>query len=78
MAGYSLGGADLLRRAMGKKKAEEMAKQKAIFVEGAIKNGHAADDAERVFDLMELLRGLRLQQVALGGVRADHLSDARI
>ncbi len=42
MAGYSLGGADILRRAMGKKKAEEMAKQKAIFMEGAIKLGYAA------------------------------------
>ena len=39
MAGYSLGGADLLRRAMGKKKASEMDKQKAIFIEGATGRG---------------------------------------
>jgi DNA polymerase-3 subunit alpha len=52
MAGYSLGGADLLRRAMGKKKASEMAKQKTIFVEGAQGRGHAEERAEEVFDLM--------------------------
>jgi DNA polymerase-3 subunit alpha len=57
MAGYSLGGADLLRRAMGKKKAEEMAKQKATFVSGSVKNGHAAEDAERVFELMSYFSG---------------------
>ncbi|HKU37469.1 MAG TPA: DNA polymerase III subunit alpha, partial [Polyangiales bacterium] len=57
MAGYSLGGADLLRRAMGKKKAEEMAKQKATFMEGAQKNGHTAEDAERVFELMNYFSG---------------------
>jgi DNA polymerase-3 subunit alpha len=39
LAGYSLGGADLLRRAMGKKKPEEMAKQRAIFEEGAAERG---------------------------------------
>jgi DNA polymerase III subunit alpha len=53
VAGYSLGGADLLRRAMGKKKPEEMAQQRAIFVEGAQKNGTTARDAEFLFDLME-------------------------
>ncbi|MCW8084840.1 DNA polymerase III subunit alpha [Sabulicella glaciei] len=53
MAGYSLGGADLLRRAMGKKNKEEMAKQRAIFVEGAGKNGVAEKVAGEVFDLME-------------------------
>ncbi|MBU2825900.1 DNA polymerase III subunit alpha, partial [Acidithiobacillus ferrooxidans] len=52
-AGYSLGGADLLRRAMGKKKPEEMAKQRSIFLEGAHKNGLAADQAGAIFDLME-------------------------
>ncbi|MDB4975692.1 MAG: polymerase alpha subunit, partial [Myxococcaceae bacterium] len=57
MAGYSLGGADLLRRAMGKKKAEEMDQQKAIFVEGALKNGHREEDAVRVFDLMAFFAG---------------------
>jgi DNA polymerase-3 subunit alpha len=53
VAGYSLGGADMLRRAMGKKKPEEMAQQRAIFVEGAQKNGTAPKDAEFLFDLME-------------------------
>ena len=53
MAGYSLGGADLLRRAMGKKNMAEMAKQRAIFVEGAGKNGVEAKTAGEVFDLME-------------------------
>ena len=57
MAGYSLGGADLLRRAMGKKKPEEMAKQKAIFVEGSEKNGYTKEDAERVFELMSYFSG---------------------
>lgn len=57
MAGYSLGGADMLRRAMGKKKPEEMAKQRSIFVEGAI--GQGIDDklAGGVFDLMEKFAG---------------------
>ncbi len=53
MAGYSLGSADILRRAMGKKKAEEMQKQLAIFVEGAIKNGIEKSVAETVFKKME-------------------------
>ncbi len=53
MAGYSLGGADLLRRAMGKKDAAAMAKQRAIFCEGAAKNGVAPEKAGEVFDLME-------------------------
>ena len=54
MGGYSLGGADILRRAMGKKKADEMAKQKSIFVEGA-KKTHGIDKkkAEEVFEVME-------------------------
>ncbi len=53
LAGYSLGGADLLRRAMGKKKPEEMAKQRSIFLEGAHKNGLHPDQAGAIFDLME-------------------------
>jgi DNA polymerase III subunit alpha len=53
LAGYSLGGADLLRRAMGKKKPEEMAKQKEIFLKGAKENKLDAKKAEGVFDLME-------------------------
>ncbi len=53
MAGYSLGGADLLRRAMGKKNREEMAKQRDIFCAGAEQNGVPAAKAGEVFDLME-------------------------
>ena len=57
LAGYSLGGADLLRRAMGKKKAEEMAKQKATFVSGAEGRGVKTEDAERIFALLEYFAG---------------------
>jgi len=54
LAGYSLGGADMLRRAMGKKKPEEMAKQRSIFMAGAEKNNVEAHNAAEIFDLMEL------------------------
>jgi DNA polymerase-3 subunit alpha len=54
IGGYSLGGADLLRRAMGKKKAEEMAKQKVTFLAGAKENNLDLKKAEGVFDLMEM------------------------
>lgn len=57
MAGYSLGGADLLRRAMGKKKQEEMDKQKAFFVDGSEQNGISRDLAEKIFDLVEKFAG---------------------
>ena len=53
LAGYSLGAADMLRRAMGKKKPEEMAQQRTIFLEGAAKRGADTKVAERLFDLME-------------------------
>ncbi len=57
LAGYTLGGADLLRRAMGKKKHEEMAKQREVFVNGAMKRGVADFTATRIFDLMEKFAG---------------------
>jgi DNA polymerase-3 subunit alpha len=57
LAGYTLGGADLLRRAMGKKKPEEMAKQREIFVEGAKARGVAEKTASYIFDLMEKFAG---------------------
>ncbi len=57
MAGYSLGGADLLRRAMGKKKPEVMAQQKGIFVEGAVKLEVDTKKAEEIFDLMAYFAG---------------------
>jgi DNA polymerase-3 subunit alpha len=54
---YSLGGADLLRRAMGKKKPEEMAEHRQIFREGAAKNGVPEGKADELFDLMEKFAG---------------------
>jgi DNA polymerase-3 subunit alpha len=57
LAGYTLGGADLLRRAMGKKKPEEMAKQREIFISGATERGVAERTATRIFDLMEKFAG---------------------
>ena len=57
LAGYTLGGADLLRRAMGKKKPEEMAKQREIFVTGAVTNGVEQKLASHIFDLMEKFAG---------------------
>ena len=57
LGGYSLGGADLLRRAMGKKKPEEMAKQRALFVAGATKNHVEGRTATHIFDLMEKFAG---------------------
>jgi DNA polymerase-3 subunit alpha len=56
-AGYTLGGADMLRRAMGKKKAEEMAEQRAIFVAGAAKNDIPEGQANEIFDVMEKFAG---------------------
>jgi DNA polymerase-3 subunit alpha len=57
LAGYTLGRADLLRRAMGKKKPEEMAKQKSTFVDGAMANGVTSAEAENIFGLLEYFAG---------------------
>ncbi len=58
LAGYTLGGADLLRRAMGKKKAEEMAKQRETFVKGCANvNNIPAAKANQIFDLLEKFAG---------------------
>ncbi len=57
LAGYSLGEADLLRRAMGKKKKEEMDKQRARFIEGAKARGHNQRKAEKIFDQMAKFAG---------------------
>ena len=57
LAGYTLGGADLLRRAMGKKKPEEMAKQRAVFEEGARRNGIDGELAMKIFNLVEKFAG---------------------
>ncbi|MDH3534565.1 MAG: DNA polymerase III subunit alpha, partial [Gammaproteobacteria bacterium] len=57
LAGYTLGGADMLRRAMGKKKPEEMEQQRAIFTDGAVANQVEAATATYIFDLMEKFAG---------------------
>lgn len=57
LGGYSLGGADLLRRVMGKKKPEEMAQHRVIFAEGAAKKGIAEEKANELFDLIETFAG---------------------
>lgn len=57
VAGYSLGAADMLRRAMGKKKPEEMVKQRAVFNEGAQKNGLSLQQSNDLFDLLEKFAG---------------------
>ena len=53
VAGYSLGQADIMRRAMGKKKVEEMERQRAVFVEGAKRNGVGVEESGRIFDMLE-------------------------
>jgi len=57
LAGYTLGGADLLRRAMGKKKPEEMAKQRSVFKKGAEENGIDGELSMKIFDLVEKFAG---------------------
>lgn len=57
LAGYTLGGADMLRRAMGKKKPEEMAKQRAGFEQGSVDNGIDGELAMKIFDLVEKFAG---------------------
>jgi len=57
LAGFSLGQADLLRRAMGKKKHDEMAKQKALFISGCVEKGIAGSVAEKIFDQMAFFAG---------------------
>lgn len=57
LAGYTLGGADILRRAMGKKNAEEMATQRQIFVSGSVERGIDESKATHIFDLMEKFAG---------------------
>ncbi|MDR1637171.1 MAG: DNA polymerase III subunit alpha, partial [Treponema sp.] len=57
LAGYSLGQADLLRRAMGKKKKEVMDKEKARFIEGALRQGYKPEEADKVFELLAPFAG---------------------
>ena len=74
LAGYSLGEADILRRAMGKKKAEEMAAQREKFIEGAQRQGLPAEEGRQDLRPDGAVRRLRLQQVALGRLRLPGLS----
>ena len=60
VGGYSLGGADLLRRAMGKKNVEEMKRQRAVFIKGAGERGVKESVATEIFDLMEKFAGYGL------------------
>jgi DNA polymerase-3 subunit alpha len=57
IAGYSMGGADILRRAMGKKKVEVMAAQREVFVKGAEQNGLSAEKANEIFDILAKFAG---------------------
>ena len=75
IGGYTLGGADLLRRAMGKKNPEEMAKQRDIFVAGAEKNGLPKAQGDAALRPDGEVRRLRLQQVARRRLRAGRLPD---
>ncbi|MGE5251950.1 MAG: DNA polymerase III subunit alpha, partial [Bacteroidota bacterium] len=69
LAGYTLGGADLLRRAMGKKKPEEMAKQRAVFVNGSVERGVEQATATYIFDLMEKFAGYGFNRCIHGATR---------
>jgi DNA polymerase-3 subunit alpha len=69
VAGYSLGDADLLRRAMGKKKPEEMAKQRSGFVDGARAKGIGEGTATQLFDLMEKFAGYGFNKCVVGETR---------
>ena len=75
LAGYSLGEADLLRRAMGKKKPEEMAKQRERFVSGATAARHRRRAGGARLRADRGVRRLRLPEGALDRLRADHLPD---
>ena len=75
LAGYSLGEADLLRRAMGKKIRAEMEKQRERFISGAVERDIAARRRGGDLRCLREVRRLRLQQIALGALRADHLPD---
>ena len=75
LSGYSLGEADMLRRAMGKKIKAEMDAQRARFVDGAVERGVAQGQGRRDLRPARQIRRLRLQQEPRGGLRADRLLD---
>lgn len=66
MGGYTLGAADLLRRAMGKKKMEEMVEHRALFRDGAARNGVDEKTADEVFDMMEKFAGYGFNKCVVG------------
>ncbi len=74
MAGYSLGQADNLRRAMGKKDKAEMAKQQAGFVEGAVKNGVKKNEASYIFELVDKFAGYGFNKSHAAAYALDQLS----
>ncbi len=78
MGGYSLGEADLLRRAMGKKKKEEMDQQRARFTSGALERGYDAELAGLPVRTDGQVRGLRLQQIPRRALRPDRLSNRMV
>ena len=71
LAGYTLARADLLRRAMGKKKPAEMAKERVGFVEGAATNGVSEQEANRIFDLLDFFSGYGFNRGGVGSTRID-------
>ena len=75
LSGYSLGEADMLRRAMGKKIKKEMDAQRARFVDGAVERGLTRAKADEIFDLPRQIRRLRIQQEPRRGLCADRLLD---
>jgi len=75
LASYSLGEADLLRRAMGKKNAEAMAEQRDRFQSGAAALGHPKGPVAEIFDQMDKVLRLRLQQISFRRLRPRRLSD---
>ena len=75
LAGYSLGKADILRRAMGKKDKKEMASQRGDFISGAVERGIAPKRRRGDLRGLRQIRRIRLQQIALGALCAAHLSD---
>ncbi len=77
LAGYSLGGADMLRRAMGKKKAEEMDKQRAIFMQGALKNNVEEKNATEIFDLMALFAEYGFNKCLVGSTKIHDFSSGK-
>ncbi len=78
MAGYTLGAADLLRRAMGKKKPEEMAKQRATFVAGSLANGHTEEFANKIFDMLEYFSGYGFNRCVHGDTLVTHADTGEV